>query len=82
MEAPRHNWKLYEQRKRPSHVEWLQGLTPETGYALFKSLWRLAASLPMSEQEASRLRAQHWQEKLEVRRRQVAAFTSLDSPIS
>jgi hypothetical protein len=79
MDAPRQNWALYEERVMPEHAKWLQGLTYEQSFDIFRSLVRLAANLPNSPEEMELINRRRWEEKLEARRRQVEAFRALDA---
>jgi hypothetical protein len=78
MEAPRQDWKLYEERCRAPHVEWLRGLSPSAAMALHESLHRLAAAVRPGAAEFQRLEDRRWKKKVELRRRLQAAFSALD----
>ena len=75
--APQQNWSLYESKCRSAHVAWLRGLSPESAWELHQSLFAAAMShgaLPLPPELAQ----SRWQEKLAIRRRQVAAFARRD----
>ena len=79
MDAPRQDWKLYDELTLDARRERLRRLTPQEGFRIFESLRELAASMPMPEDQARRLAARRWDEKLETRRRMVRAFQALDA---
>ncbi len=75
--APKQNWTLYEAKCREAHTAWLRGLSPETAWELHQSLFSAAMSqgaFPLPPELAQC----RWDEKLTVRRRQVAAFARMD----
>ncbi len=75
--APQQNWTLYEAKIREAHAAWLRGLSPEVAWGLHQSLFSAAVSqgaFPLPPELAQR----RWVEKLDVRRRQVAAFARMD----
>ena len=75
--APQQNWSLDESKRRSAHADWLRGLSPESAWELHQSLFAAAMShgaLPLSRELAQ----SRWEEKLAIRRRQVAAFARMD----
>jgi len=69
------NWKLYEDRCRDSHREWLQSLSPTEGASLFQELCVLVAATHIAPEERERLEQYRWASKLEVRQRLVSGFS-------
>ena len=75
--APQQNWTLYEAKCRDAHAAWLRGLSSKAAWELHQSLFSAAVSqgaFPLPPELAQR----RWLEKLDVRRRQVAAFARMD----
>jgi hypothetical protein len=74
----RQDWELHERLCRKDHVEWLRSLTPAQSLALYEDFHRFAASVKIPPEEAARLESSHWQEKLSLRKKLLAAFARLD----
>ena len=75
--APRQNWLIYEAKCRDAQAAWLCGLTDESAWELLQSLFSLAmeqGAFPLPPEVAR----DRWEEKLAIRRRQVAAFACWD----
>jgi hypothetical protein len=78
MESPKQNWSLANARVQQEHVLWLRSLTPARSMALCEELQHFAAQLRRRTCGNESADQGHWQEKLKVRRKQLAAFKALD----
>jgi hypothetical protein len=78
LSAPNHDWVLLESASAPSDRAWLQGLSAADKFALYCSLFRIAAAAPHDRESQRRLDRWAWQQKLALRRRLVDAFQKLD----
>jgi len=78
MDAPRHDWKLYEERCRGPHVEWLRGLSAPAAIVLYESFHRLATTVNPGAMASRELDGPRWKEKVELRTRLRSAFVALD----
>src|SRR3954447_9129454 len=79
LDAPQHDWSIYEAKTRDSDAAWIRGLSMKERFDLYASMfntfWNARQSLPG---DWERLDKQRWQEKLTMRRRMVDAFHKLD----
>ncbi len=78
LDAPKHNWNLYEEACRPAHIAWLRNLTPDDALALYEEFHFLVADQAGDDPGLARLENLRWEEKLAIRRRMVTGFIALD----
>lgn len=74
--APKHDWKLFEARCREARASQWSSRTDDEDWTLYRSLFDFAAS--QAQRLPNRIATAHWQEKLAIRRKLVAAFSLLD----
>ena len=77
LEAPKQDWKLYEEKCRTEHLKWLRSLTPAQTMDLYEEFYRIAKSATPAA-ESQRLEELRRQEKLAMRARLVATFAEMD----
>jgi hypothetical protein len=77
--VPQHDWDYYEDRVRESDSAWLRSLTLSERFSLYEDLfdilWTARRKMPG---DWARLDQFHWEEKVDLRRRMVDAFSKLD----
>lgn len=78
LDAPIHDWELYEERCRHEHLAWLRGLSPAEGFDLLAGFHEFVAALPRNAAEVERWERARWEEKLAARDRLVAILSEWD----
>jgi hypothetical protein len=78
LDAPNHDWDLYEKACRPAHIAWLRSLTPDDALALYEEFHSFVSSQTGDDPGLARLEKLRWEEKVAIRQRMVAAFAALD----
>ena len=77
-DRPKHDWRLYEEKCREDHVQWLRSLTQIESFELCEDHHRLAHDQQQDDGTAQRLERQRWAEKLAIRQRVRTALVELD----
>ena len=79
IDAPRQDWKAYEQRTREFDIEWLRSLSPADRFALYCDIFNLIRQGRDPKADEERLEELRWQQKLAARQCAVEAFQRLDA---
>ena len=78
MQAPKQNWKLFEELCSAEHTAWLRSLTPEQSVSLCEELRCLALQMKGIGPAEESLSQCRWEEKLAIRNKLRRAFLALD----
>jgi hypothetical protein len=78
LDAPRQDWRAYEERTRAGNVAWLRALTAQDRFALYCDLFDLIHQSRDPRVDLDRLEQRRWQQKLAARQRVVEAYRRLD----
>ncbi len=78
LDAPKQNWKLYEELCEAEHVRWLRSLTPEQSWRLYRSMFQFASRLESISGVSTELELDRWEEKLAIRKRLCDLFAKRD----
>lgn len=78
LNAPRQNWRDYEERTRTVDAAWLRALTVSDRFDLYCDLFDLIHQSRDARIDLERLEQRRWREKLTARQRAVEAYQKLD----
>ena len=75
LDAPQHDWSLYEAKCREADRRRLREMTIAESWELYQSMFELAAD---GGDKSPRLEESRWQEKLAIRQRIVRVLSEVD----